>query len=270
MGKNSPMSDPAVLTATSREPVIYEQPLSERMRTFLRLEFLYHQALSHAEHEGSWASRAAVQSLLEILAILSRGDLRNEVLKELERHAINMGQLQTRQGVDTGRLQSVLKNLMELREQLNSCGAHYSQRLKENEFLSAIKHRSAIPGGTCEFDLPEYSHWLRQPYPDRLRGFENWMEDLRPLCDSIAELLWLTRQTSVFTEKEAVGGLYQQTMERGSNHELVRIALSPDTNLFPEVSGGSHRVIVRFLSLSEAGGRAQQSSEAVTFRMSCI
>ncbi len=270
MGKNSPMSDPAVLTNTSREPVIYEQPLTERMRTFLRLEFLYHQALSHAEHEGSWASRAAVQSLLEILAILSRGDLRNEVLKELERHTINMGQLQSRQGVDTGRLESVLKNLQELRARLNECGAHYSQRLKENEFLCAIKHRSAIPGGTCEFDLPEYSHWLRKPYPERLRDFEDWMEDLRPLCDAIAELLWLNRQTSVFVEKEAVGGLYQQTMERGSNHELVRIALAPDTVLFPEVSGGSHRVIVRFLSLSGTSCRAQQSSETVTFRMSCI
>ena len=28
-------------------PVIYEQPLNERMRTFLRLEFLYTQATYH-------------------------------------------------------------------------------------------------------------------------------------------------------------------------------------------------------------------------------
>ena len=179
MGKNSPMSDPWVLTevstAASREPVVYEQPLTERMRTFLRLEFLYHQTISHAEHEGSWASRAAVQGLLEILAILSRGDLRNEVLKELERHIISMTQLQSRSGVDTGRLQSVLRNLCQLRDSVNECGAHYLGPLKENEFLSAIKHRSAIPGGTCEFDLPEYSHWLRQPYANRLEDFESWI-----------------------------------------------------------------------------------------------
>jgi cell division protein ZapD len=270
MGKNGPMSEAWVLTEVSREPVIYEQPLTERMRTFLRLEFLYHQTISHAEHEGSWATRAAVQGVLEILAILGRGDLRSEVLKELERHTIAMTQLQSRAGVDSGRLQSVLRNLGELRDRLNAGGAHYLSPLKDNEFLSAIKHRSAIPGGTCEFDLPEYSHWLRQPYEERLAKLEAWMTVLRPLCDSIAELLWLNRQTSVFTEKEAEGGLFQMTMERAGNYELVRIALSPDTNFFPEVSGGSHRVIVRFLSLPGAGSRPQQTSETVAFRISCI
>ena len=30
-------------------PIVYEQPLNERMRTFLRLEFLYTQATYHSE-----------------------------------------------------------------------------------------------------------------------------------------------------------------------------------------------------------------------------
>ena len=55
-------------------PIVYEQPLNERMRTFLRLEFLYTQASYHAELETPWSSRAAVSSLLEILAITARGD----------------------------------------------------------------------------------------------------------------------------------------------------------------------------------------------------
>ena len=49
--------------------VVYEQPLNERMRTFLRLDFLYSQALYHHETSNVWSSRAAVSSLLEILAI---------------------------------------------------------------------------------------------------------------------------------------------------------------------------------------------------------
>ena len=66
-------------------PIVYEQPLNERMRTFLRLEFLYTQATYHSESPSPWSSRAAVASLLEILAITARGDSRSEVLKELER-----------------------------------------------------------------------------------------------------------------------------------------------------------------------------------------
>ena len=65
-------------------PVVYEQPLNERMRTFLRLEFLYTQASYHSESPNPWSARAAVTSLLEILAITARGDSRSEVLKELD------------------------------------------------------------------------------------------------------------------------------------------------------------------------------------------
>ena len=68
-------------TARAATGPVYEQPLNERMRTFLRLDFLYQQALYHEEREDAWSTRAAVGSLLEILAITARGDARSEVLK---------------------------------------------------------------------------------------------------------------------------------------------------------------------------------------------
>ena len=63
----------------------YEQPLNERMRTFLRLEFLYNQMLANTDIEEQWATRNAIMNLLEILAVLMRGDVRNEILKEVDR-----------------------------------------------------------------------------------------------------------------------------------------------------------------------------------------
>jgi hypothetical protein len=54
-------------------PLVFEQPLNERMRTFLRLDFLYNQALYHNEMQSQWGSRAAMNSLLDILAIAARG-----------------------------------------------------------------------------------------------------------------------------------------------------------------------------------------------------
>src|SRR5678815_3341866 len=106
---------------------VYEQPLNERMRTFLRLDFLYQQALFHEEREDPWSTRAAVGSLLEILAITARGDVRSEVLKELERQMSVMNDYQARPGVDTGRLRAVLSNLERLRTELNSAGALFMQ-----------------------------------------------------------------------------------------------------------------------------------------------
>src|SRR5690606_28135325 len=128
-------------------PLIYEQPLNERMRTFLRLDYLYNQALYHNEKASQWGSRAAVSSLLDILAITTRGDVRAEVLKEIERHLVQLEGFASKPGVDAARLRALINNLSRLRSALSAAGGSYLQPLRESEFLAAIKHRSAIPGG---------------------------------------------------------------------------------------------------------------------------
>ena len=51
--------------STAEDLVTYEQPLNERMRTFLRLSFLLDQAEFHAQGSSTWQSRAAVATLTE-------------------------------------------------------------------------------------------------------------------------------------------------------------------------------------------------------------
>jgi cell division protein ZapD len=251
--------------ATGREGPVYEQPLNERMRMFLRLDFLYQQTLFHEEHQDSWSTRAAVSSLLEILAITARGDIRSEVLKELERQMAVMHEYQARPGVDGSRLRAVLTNLARLRTELNSAGALFMQRLRDSEFLNSIKHRSTIPGGTCEFDLPDYRHWLDQPFPVRAAGFSDWMSTIRPLCDAVTELLWLTRESARPKAEVATGGTFQVVFERDSPSQLLRLGLPPGTPLFPEVSGGHHRCSIRFLSWTDINARPAQTTEDVQF-----
>ena len=74
--------------------VIYEQPLNERVRTFLRLEFLFNEFFSRLEGPSEWDSRNALTSLLDILNIFNRTDLKTEVMKELERQMTTLGALE--------------------------------------------------------------------------------------------------------------------------------------------------------------------------------
>ena len=83
---------------TAAAPLIFEQPLNERMRTFLRLDYLYNQALYHNEKASQWGSRAAMTSLIDILAITTRSDVRSEVLKEIERHLAQLAEFEDRPG----------------------------------------------------------------------------------------------------------------------------------------------------------------------------
>ncbi|HXO15587.1 MAG TPA: cell division protein ZapD, partial [Steroidobacteraceae bacterium] len=144
------------------EVLVFEQPLNERMRTFLRLDFLYNQALYHNEMASPWGSRAAMSSLIDILAITTRGDVRSDVLKELESQLTSLNEFQSNPGVDAQRLKTLMSNLLRLRADLMAAGSTFLQPLRDSEFVNSIRHRSAIPGGTCEFDLPDYTFWLTQ------------------------------------------------------------------------------------------------------------
>lgn len=250
-------------------PIVYEQPLNERMRTFLRLEFLYTQATYHSESPNSWSARAAVSSLLEILAITARGDSRSDVLKELERHVNVLKEYQTKIGVDPSRLKSVMSNLVKLRNDLSTIGGNYMGPLRDSEFLSAVKHRSAIPGGTCDFDLPDYSYWLNRPAEVRSAEFAGWLALIRPLCDSIAELLWLTRQDAKRKSELAVGGIFQLQFDRENPCQLVRVTLPADAGLFPEISGSQHRCTIRFLNWLDATSRPAHVDVDVPFLLTC-
>jgi cell division protein ZapD len=269
MPSAAPETAPAAPPATEAAVLIFEQPLNERMRTFLRLDFLYNQALHHNEMASPWGSRAAMASLIDILAISTRGDVRSDVLKELESHLATLKEFQSRPGVDTQRLNSLVSNLVRLRGDLMSAGSAFLQPLRDSEFLNAIKHRSAIPGGTCEFDLPDYYFWLAQPEDTRVRTFSQWLGLLRPMCDAIAELLWLTRQNGRTRQEIAVGGSFNITFERDNPLQLLRISLPASAGLYPEISGSHHRCNVRFLAWHGITTRPTQTQDDVTFMLSC-
>jgi len=246
----------------------YEQPLNERMRTFLRLEFLYQQMLYYSELEADWATRAVISSLLEIMAILMRGDVRSEVHKELGYQIKNLEQFVSQPGVDSKRLNGLLENLLESLNAVNSIATRFMQPLKDCEFLASIKQRSSIPGGTCEFDLPEYNHWLRQPFARRQQDLQSWLNVIRPICNTVIELLWLIRESAQPVEKTAINGMYQHNIQKRQKRRLLRVTLPIDSQLYPEISASQHRFTVRFLEWSNIGHRAIQTEDDVQFQIS--
>lgn len=234
----------------------------------MRLEFLYQQMLHNAEQEADWATRAATTCLLDLMAILTRGDVRSDVLKELDHQLQNLQRFQSQPEVDSARLGALIRNLDGSRKDLQAVGTHFLQPLKDSEFLSAIKHRSAIPGGTCEFDLPEFSHWLRQPFARRQLDLSAWLSIVQPVCDAVVELLWLIREIAQPLDRLAINGMYQHTMPKSVQCQMLRVLLPAGSPLFPEISGSHQRFTVRFLEWSTIEQRAVQTTHDVSFKIS--
>ncbi len=250
------------------EWLAYEQPLTERIRTFLRLEFLFEQCEYHAGLTSPWDSRAAVTAILEIAALLIRGDVRTEVLKELERCLLFLNRLKGSPEVDSARLQSVLVELETLRHAMDGDGRQLGVGLKENEFLNTIRNRLAIPGGTCQFDLPAYHAWLSQVHANRARDLQNWLKEIRPLRDTINLLMALTRESALPTREVAEQGMYQHVFA-GPACPLVRVMVPASSGVFPEISAGRQRITIHFLERQDANSRPQQSKRDIGFKLVC-
>ena len=248
-------------------PIVYEQPLTERMRTFLRIEFLQAQALFHARDPSDFGARAAIASLLEILSVVGRADVRADVLKELDRHAEQLQLFRRTPGVDSERLNRLIEDVDTLRKKLGGLGMKFSNPLKENEFLNMIRQRSAIPGGTCVFDLPDYGYWLHLPHDERSAHLRTWLDQLRPVGDAVAQVLWLTREATEPVQCEAPNGLYQRTLDKQGQYNLVRILLPAGSGMFPEISAGPHRFTVRFVEWLGVSTRPRQVSDTIQFRL---
>ena len=89
------------------------------------------------------------------------------------RHAEQLARYRSQPGVDPARLTGLINNIDDLRRQLSEAGPQAVNPLKECDFLTAIRHRNTIPGGTCMFDLPDYAYWLHLPASERRKQLDN-------------------------------------------------------------------------------------------------
>ncbi len=151
---------------------VYEQPLNEKVRTFLRLEKLFQEYSFHLKHGSDWNNRVAINSILEILAYTTRSDIKLEVLKELERQHTRLERLSKRPQIDQSQLSSVLKNIQKHIGELQAQSGQLGQATKNIELLSAIAQKSSVPGSICDFDLPALKHWLTQAKDKRQKNIE--------------------------------------------------------------------------------------------------
>ncbi|MCC5795806.1 MAG: cell division protein ZapD [Methylophaga sp.] len=251
------------------EFIVYEQPLNERIRTFLRLEFLFAR-VDHALSDNSeMHHRDAIDAMLSMLSVFERSDIKAEIIKEIERLIANLTALENIPGVDRSMLDNLLAELDQTLDALHLKKSIIGQALKENDFLYSIRQRSSIAGGTCDFDLPAYHFWLQHCSTEqRQQQIQLWMEQFVAARAAIEITLRLIRQSIGFNPAHAEAGFYQQSLDANQPHQLIRVKLPEGSPFYPEISGGKHRFTVRFMQF-DIDGRPQQIADDVDFELSC-
>jgi len=226
--------------------ISYEYPLNEKMRTLLRLEDLFSKFDLFMNRDSSYDHHAALSALFELLEVGCRADLKSELLQELERQKRALSNLHDNPEISKTALNTVLSEIDQASTKLLAMSGKTGQHLRENEWLMNIKQRSAIPGGTCEFDLPSYHFWRKQTPEKRRENMQTWLSPFLPLKTSAEIILRLLRENGKVFDFTALQGTFQQ-MQGGRIAQMLRVSLSEDLACTPEVGANKYAINIRFI-----------------------
>lgn len=246
----------------------YEHPLNERLRFFLRLEFMFRQVKRHLVGDSLYDSHIAMSYLLDILNYINQQDIKKEALKELERINGALTPLLKSPKIDQDTLRVILGETQSFRYAFRESAGPIGKNLRDSEFIKVLLQRCAAPGGLSLFDPPFYSYWLRQPSAHRCTELQEWFSVFDTLDAAISLILRLTRESAAPQQQIAHGGTYQQNLDIKTPYQMIIVSLPIESPYFPEISGGKHRVSIRFMDAS-AKPRPLSTTHDLEFRLSC-
>lgn len=242
--------------------VLFEHPLNEKMRTWLRIEFLLQQLTARLPLGDHADALHFFRNAGELLDIFERGDTRTELLKELERQQRKLKAWAEVPGVDQGRFDAIRQQLKETSTMLMAA-PRIGQLLREDRLIGLVRQRLSIPGGCCSFDLPTLHVWLHLPQAQRDEQVDIWLSSLTPLNHTLSLILDLVRNSAPFRKQTSLNGFYQ---DNGEDADLLRLHLDLDSQLFPQISGHKSRFAIRFLPLDSENGIVP---ERLDFELAC-
>ncbi len=246
--------------------LLYEFPLNETIRTLLRLEHLFDRLAQLAARDSALDHHFALSTLFEVVEVAARSDLKGELLKELERHKQQLNAYRGNPAVSEEALLAVLRRVEDAIASLQTLPGKPGAVLASCDMLNSLRSRIAVPGGTCEFDLPTYHAWQQLPPQIRQPQLLGWMDSVLPVAQAVSLLLELLRQTGAPQKVAAQGGQFQQALNASRSHQLLRLRIDPALGLVPEISG--HRLMVSIRLLREEEGRWRAAREDASFELS--
>lgn len=231
--------------------ILYEHPLNERIRNYLKLEQLFAQAHECLSLDVTTSHQVYFNALFAIIDTLERNDIRGDLIKDLEKLEQSLVIWSSNPDVDNSALTENLKQTVGLLSQLK-CPSQQWIQLKEDKFLSGLKQRFAIQGGSSSFDLPQLQFWLKHSKDKAQADLINWLSFLQQIAQALHLILKFLRQKSSFAKVDANNGFFQ---ESGDGLMLLRIKVEQGAEFYPTVSGNKFRYSIRFVCPCQESGK---------------
>ncbi|MFD1006880.1 MULTISPECIES: cell division protein ZapD [Oceanisphaera] len=228
--------------------LVYEYPLNEKCRNYLRLNDLLQQIKQCRSLTASGQTIALFKALLDIIELLERCDIRTDLAKDLNIQKEKLVAWAEVPGIDPTALTQLEQQLSDLSQQLPK-SPRFGQLLREDKLLTVVRSRFAIPGGLCSFDVPQLHYWLHQAKADQQQDIDGWLNQLQLLQQGLELQLTLWREVGQFQSLRANNGFFQ---DDAAHTNIIRLRLSADQAIYPVVSGNKYRYTIRFMPVDNS------------------
>ncbi len=232
--------------------ILYEYPVSEKIRSFLRLEHLF-QRLSFFHQHFSTKSEddeSLLGALFDVMDVCERGDIRNTVLQELDKQKNTLQDFRNYPEINLSAIDAALIDLTQVSRELHDTGK-IGRAVRESEWLSKIKSRYVAPGGLSSTEFPAYQGWLMGNQEQRKDLVNQWVASFKPLSDGVEKLLHFiraSRDPEYITT--AANGVYERSLA-GQPFQLIRVWVPESTGVYPEISANKYVTFVRLYQLNQ-------------------
>lgn len=232
--------------------VLYEYPVSEKIRSFLRLEYLFQRLSFFHQHFAisPESDESLLGALFDVMDVCERGDVRSALLQELDKQKNTLQEFRNYPEINLSAIDTALIELTHVSRELHDTGK-VGRAVRESEWLSKIKSRYVVPGGLSSTEFPAYRGWLMGSQERRQEVVNQWVASFKPLSEAIDQLLHFiraSREPEYVTTAE--NGVYERSLA-GQPFQLIRVWVPESNGVYPEISANKYVAFVRLYQLSQ-------------------
>ena len=241
--------------------IAFEYPLTEKSRSYLRFESLFLQIKQSISLDNDSDAVTYFKSLFELIELSDRSDIRHDLIKDLRSLLEEMQSWLNSEQADTEAIKALMVEISELISALLVMSKQL-KFFKDSRFLTSLKQRFFIPGGCCNFDLPQFHFWLSQPIELKRTDTKQWFEYFTVLDRALSLFLKMKRHQGIKSTQQAKNGFFQGEVE----HALfIILSVDPALQAYPMISGHKHRYSVRFMNANAENSQAENIEFEQTF-----
>ena len=222
---------------------LYEEPVQEKIRKFIKIEFLLNKIYYFKGKDNKSENYISLLALCELYEILSRSDIKSELIREIETQNTYLQKIKEIPQADSSKLNSVLEKQSQLLKLIYSIEINYLDHLERDILFKTILKNSFTQLQPASIDF-----WLSRDILNRETQIDLWLEPLIFIKRSIDFILEVIRKSGRFEDRMAEKGFFTEKQDSSKNVLLIRVTLTSDLYYYPQISVGKQRLTIMFMT----------------------